>query len=118
MMFQHTAARRRLEFEYLSFGIKLEFQHTAARRRLVHMAPVLEQDIQFQHTAARRRLVVYPTPDYEPILVSTHSRPKAAGGIVGIDPLIGRVSTHSRLKAAGGAFPICEKLQEFQHTAA
>ena len=77
----------------------------------------------FQHTAARRRLA----PEYQQILffdgVSTHSRPKAAGGLQPID-LMRRlrfntqppeggwvivrvaeskntVSTHSRPKAAG-----------------
>ena len=34
-------------------------------------------------------------------LVSTHSRLKAAGGLLSSRPLGFRVSTHSRLKAAG-----------------
>ena len=34
----------------------------------------------FQHTAARRRLHAFMIPQPSPILVSTHSRPKAAAG--------------------------------------
>ena len=55
-VFQHTAARRRLElFPAFRFADG-EFQHTAARRRLdsfVFQSSVLWS---FQHTAARRRL--------------------------------------------------------------
>ena len=77
----------------------------------------------FQHTAARRRLAP-PPPEVEPLgLVSTHSRPKAAGAYdrlaiilktrFNTQPPEGgwvsalnsrhvmRVSTHSRPKAAG-----------------
>ena len=35
--------------------------------------------MQFQHTAARRRLVAGGLTVFVPVLVSTHSRPKAAG---------------------------------------
>ena len=35
--------------------------------------------VKFQLTAARRRLVGYRAAPREPLLVSTHSRPKAAG---------------------------------------
>ena len=34
----------------------------------------------FQHTAARRRLGVFPRLTAAVLVVSTHSRPKAAGG--------------------------------------
>ena len=55
----------------------------------------------FQHTAARRRLVMDAVGHGFAALVSTHSRPKAAGMLQlqifnAID-----VSTHSRPKAAG-----------------
>ena len=55
------------------------FQHTAARRRLDLFKINLSQDCGFQHTAARRRLAinVLTTPTHDG--VSTHSRPKAAG---------------------------------------
>ena len=80
-MFQHTAARRRLDTIRPDSGGRLKFQHTAARRRL----------------GAQRRQKTHRRP------VSTHSRPKAAGFdmLRLIAPLI--VSTHSRPKAAGPA---------------
>ena len=78
----------------------------------------------FQHTAARRRLAVPRTPrlarpssfntqppeggwdcqfrrDVAVGLVSTHSRPKAAGGAERLAEMAKVVSTHSRPKAAG-----------------
>ena len=81
VMFQHTAARRRLDTIRPDSGGRLKFQHTAARRRL----------------GAQRRQKTHRRP------VSTHSRPKAAGFdmLRLIAPLI--VSTHSRPKAAGPA---------------
>ncbi len=59
------------------------FQHTAARRRLgvtgtLQHCPILL----FQHTAARRRLVADNLEAVAKADVSTHSRPKAAGGLV------------------------------------
>ena len=55
----------------------------------------------FQHTAARRRL----DADFKAFefaeSVSTHSRPKAAGGTLPEDLKLSDVSTHSRPKAAG-----------------
>ena len=51
-------------------------------------------------------------------VVSTHSRLKAAGAVV-FHALQGVfVSTHSRLKAAGPVLADCELLPMFQHTAA
>ena len=55
----------------------------------------------FQHTAARRRLDTYNDPKVYLALVSTHSRPKAAGDFVHLNIGSGVVSTHSRPKAAG-----------------
>ena len=76
----------------------------------------------FQHTAARRRLIVqrikdavdsgfntqppeggWPLKVIKRYLksVSTHSRPKAAGPIMGKLSIHQKVSTHSRPKAAG-----------------
>ena len=50
--------------------------------------------------------------------VSTHSRPKAAGGS-GVNPNRPKlVSTHSRPKAAGAARAGCSGRRRFQHTAA
>ena len=79
LMFQLTAARRRLGVIKSAASATQQFQLTAARRRLENglLAPVY--DGVFQLTAARRRLAAkydLPKPDFT---VSTHSRPKAAG---------------------------------------
>ena len=85
---------------FIPFLHKL-FQHTAARRRLEYQNQHHPTFHQFQHTAARRRLV----PDNFDIavleIVSTHSRPKAAGYADEVTDLKPGVSTHSRPKAAG-----------------
>ena len=56
---------------------------------------------QFQHTAARRRLADGTIIENVEAVVSTHSRPKAAGksNVFVFNPIF--VSTHSRPKAAG-----------------
>ena len=122
--------------------LKLMFQHTAARRRLLPNKVLNIQLTEFQHTAARRRL--QSAMAYRKLLryVSTHSRPKAAALVAGIylihsvrfntQPPEGgcslvnsssisprTVSTHSRPKAAAfcsyiTAYPTIR----FQHTAA
>ena len=101
ILFQLTAARRRLGQRLAGCRPISKFQLTAARRRLViplvitmltafvstHSRPKAAGStkdyviviVAFQLTAARRRLVVI---DYSPLcsfMVSTHSRPKAAG---------------------------------------
>ena len=77
------------------------FQHTAARRRLVFLKHLILTQSMFQHTAARRRLVSVWDVDRLGAVVSTHSRPKAAG-IDSLDDVFEKnVSTHSRPKAAG-----------------
>ena len=55
----------------------------------------------FQHTAARRRLVAEISAPYFAFIVSTHSRPKAAGRMRFGTCSVSTVSTHSRPKAAG-----------------
>ena len=102
------------------------FQHTAARRRLGISADVLNLAEMFQHTAARRRLGPKPSnsavnsrfntqppeggwrhlcmPFLRLRLVSTHSRPKAAGPAQSDVCETRGVSTHSRPKAAGIGF--------------
>ena len=98
--FQHTAARRRLVQPPLIAGVVRLFQHTAARRRLglklavctnggfntqppeggwVEAAKRLIVVMAFQHTAARRRLDYFCGKINHIYIVSTHSRPKAAG---------------------------------------
>ena len=81
-MFQHTAARRRLVSFYRRFIFRRVFQHTAARRRL------------------GSNKLKYPLF----YLVSTHSRPKAAGYCKNRQQNHNNVSTHSRPKAAGLRF--------------
>ena len=56
ILFQHTAARRRLVMEREALSIMGEFQHTAARRRLARLKARRRNSPVFQHTAARRRL--------------------------------------------------------------
>ncbi|MGN7048946.1 hypothetical protein, partial [Neisseria sp. P0001.S002] len=55
----------------------------------------------FQHTAARRRLVFSGYQVDFAVLVSTHSRPKAAGHVIAELLIPEEGSTHSRPKAAG-----------------
>ena len=57
LVFQHTAARRRLGGGMAFRRSILKFQHTAARRRLELSVLAGESWKLFQHTAARRRLV-------------------------------------------------------------
>ena len=54
------------------------FQHTAARRRLLTYQPFDLDCSGFQHTAARRRQLVKYIGDNLILIVSTHSRTKAA----------------------------------------
>ena len=100
--FQHTAARRRLASMLYSAIESFTFQHTAARRRLAGLpirisrlspcfntqppeggwtltSSVCGMQQLFQHTAARRRLDVNIIRMWDAAIVSTHSRPKAAG---------------------------------------
>ena len=102
LLFQHTAARRRLGLDragrgwttfsfntqppeggwHLSLMVILSlsgFQHTAARRRLAVLAAMVPNKAGFQHTAARRRLGSDAASSATCSEVSTHSRPKAAG---------------------------------------
>ena len=82
------------------------FQHTAARRRLESIVLYCIKDLRFQHTAARRRLATDLITHVAPYAVSTHSRPKAAGEVAGCGSGHESVSTHSRPKAAGQSFPM------------
>ena len=79
LMFQHTAARRRLARPDLVPNSPQAFQHTAARRRLGVIKSEESATAQFQHTAARRRLGANQKRASNRQTVSTHSRPKAAG---------------------------------------
>ena len=117
-VFQHTAARRRLENTGVTHITTITFQHTAARRRLAISLRFFSSESRFQHTAARRRLGRKCNQAQSPQPVSTHSRPKAAGHedivVVNLNP----VSTHSRPKAAGEDVALSKVSEQFQHTAA
>ena len=84
-----------------AYNRHLKFQHTAARRRLVIAAVIGLVFWWFQHTAARRRLARLSGNRSTANLVSTHSRPKAAGCYRCDGAGAWFVSTHSRPKAAG-----------------
>ena len=77
------------------------FQHAAARRRLVPAGVVVSSEYLFQHAAARRRLDLCFVLADVGAQVSTRSRPKAAGAVLGYLRYYQAVSTRSRPKAAG-----------------
>ena len=122
--FQHTAARRRLD-RTCSADPMMAFVSTHSRPKAAGNPERLYPSIisrfntqppeggwviakgavvhrgEFQHTAARRRLGAGAARGGHRFAVSTHSRPKAAGGQRCVRTLPGDVSTHSRPKAAG-----------------
>ena len=123
-LFQHTAARRRLDGRYGNRSSGGRFQHTAARRRLASTGKTQNTTKKSFNTQPpeggwvhKPSLQQYPKSfNTQPpeggwfllrcwgrcgFFVSTHSRPKAAGlfGLCSRDCLC--VSTHSRPKAAG-----------------
>ena len=123
LLFQHTAARRRLVYIFNHHGHFAEFQHTAARRRLGRDAASLKHHdrfntqppeggwgslvyaqgyfYEFQHTAARRRLGV---KSLLASLTRSFNTQPPEGGWYRYAYLCGavcKVSTHSRPKAAG-----------------
>ena len=116
-MFQHTAARRRLEnkrksiLRYGGFntqppegGWKTSVNQYCDTAVSTHSRPKAagQNQLHLSHVC----------------LVSTHSRPKAAGGQGGEQHLGQSVSTHSRPKAAGITPDAQWPLFKFQHTAA
>ena len=62
----------------MSLLTRSSFQHTAARRRLAWLMRRQAAVCLFQHTAARRRLACAAHYLHVALIVSTHSRPKAA----------------------------------------
>ena len=120
--FQHTAARRRLGSSRMKGYRWLLFQHTAARRRLVKRNQTVFSHKRFNTQPPEGGWTIRPHKTKRSV-VSTHSRPKAAGLHrlhypsqkmfqhtaarrrldVRCHPFQGRdtVSTHSRPKAAG-----------------
>ena len=118
LLFQHTAARRRLALSPTAMGYINWFQHTAARRRLEPKRGMTGVMRWFQHTAARRRLGVQRQRHCKVFGVSTHSRPKAAG-LVGVAKLFGREFQHTAARRRLAVTVILIVFSyAFQHTAA
>ena len=98
---------------------RARFQHTAARRRLGQLRKVKRPQLEFQHTAARRRLEAVFFIFGSFINVSTHSRPKAAGGFfIAIRP--SELGFNTQPPEGGWVYPLVCKVEliGFQHTAA
>ena len=100
--FQHTAARRRLGKEQRAAGNPRRFNTQPPEGGWPAKSSSDGMTHLFQHTAARRRLEGRISQLERLDLVSTHSRPKAAGSVSVIAcGSFADVSTHSRPKAAG-----------------
>ena len=110
-MFQHTAARRRLENLIPSTALPLTFQHTAARRRLVFKSSIAFCSSCFNTQPPEGGWVLKLFGERFNLRVSTHSRPKAAGLRHFLLRCRLRVSTHSRPKAAGFSDGLCLALR-------
>ena len=105
IMFQLTAARRRLPVEVSIFTTVFTFQLTAARRRLpLALAKVIEQE-GFNSQPPEGGCARENLGRVGNAAVSTHSRPKAAALTEGKAHVYGHVSTHSRPKAAATSAP-------------
>ena len=98
LMFQHTAARRRLAARQAFDVCVALFQHTAARRRLAGRKAKHSVCFSF-NTQPPEGGCPHRLPTKLIFLVSTHSRPKAAGMRCCAESQY-MVSTHSRPKAA------------------
>ena len=79
LMFQHTAARRRLAANRPKPKLRKSFNTQPPEGGWFAASAVCVLYGLFQHTAARRRLDTEFVVQYSELLVSTHSRPKAAG---------------------------------------
>ena len=115
--FQHTAARRRLSYRYPTAILPIVFQHTAARRRLKLVLAVFFQQHCFNTqppeggwAVAVKALV---------ILARFNTQPPEGGWALKTNKTANRlVSTHSRPKAAGIENGLIMDFVWFQHTAA
>ena len=101
-----------------AFNGDLMFQHTAARRRLVRLINYNDRTVIVSTHSRPKAAGSKRQRNSPPVAVSTHSRPKAAGYFRRLFALFGIVSTHSRPKAAGALFmPALVAYRMFQHTA-
>ena len=111
LVFQHTAARRRLAFQLLD-GLCVCAVST-------HSRPKAAGQVVKEHSSIPESFNTQPPEGgwlsggcyICPLLVSTHSRPKAAGTIIGALYIFVKVSTHSRPKAAGLSRPFMSRQQ-------
>ena len=80
IVFQHTAARRRLVFTNAAgYPVVSSFNTQPPEGGWRSEETIVPPLVRFQHTAARRRLVASCFALSNVWVVSTHSRPKAAG---------------------------------------
>ena len=100
-----------------TIGSAVMFQHSAARRRLGLYTPRLAHPSSF-NTQPPEGGCMFIAPLPCDVAVSTLSRPKAA--VSNIDTKLGhlKVSTLSRPKAAGSCAVSCSMQRAFQHSAA
>ena len=116
--FQLTAARRRLDQPACRLNRASAFQLTAARRRLVRFRFRPKSRKSFQLTAARRRLAIAACSGlYSPLFQLTAARRRLVNRGL-LRAVFAIVSTHSRPKAAGDGFACGKPLHTFQLTAA
>ena len=102
-----------------AFWPHVMFQHTAARRRLEMRLIGLLFEKRFQHTAARRRLDESYEDAFNSAIVSTHSRPKAAGFLLEFGLLIDHCFNTQPPEGGWFSFGIWTSYRSlFQHTAA
>ena len=95
----------------------LLFQHTAARRRLNFLNQFRYWQTVSTHSRPKAAACAVGMSGLAGE-VSTHSRPKAADFGLAVDTIGYVVSTHSRPKAAATAFLTVDSTGGFQHTAA
>ena len=117
MMFQHTAARRRLFWVDPHSCGRRRFQHTAARRRLKISFLKSKHIRLFQHTAARRRLRLYPQVRASGASFNTQPPEGGCGSSRRLSPL--RVCFNTQPPEGGCLIPAQTRhTPKFQHTAA
>ena len=104
ILFQHTAARRRLAATAAPSEAIKGFQHTAARRRLAHRLRANLKAVCFNTQPPEGGWHCRATSDAQQC-VSTHSRPKAAGldtlKIKGESAMFQHTAARRRLEAFG-----------------
>ena len=116
--FQHTAARRRLGGHQRRRGAYQSFNTQPPEGGWRQSRQQACADYRFNTQPPEGGWVSSLNAFAISVIVSTHSRPKAAGGrVLGYADGV-TVSTHSRPKAAGPSRAMCSGFCRFQHTAA